>query len=426
MSHEEGFLQGIIDEPDDDGLRLIYADWLEDRGDPRGDFIRVQIELANLTEDDPRRFDLEQREEALLAAHEKEWLGELEGQVCQWRFRRGFVEWVWMRAGFAAHAEEVFRWTPLRSANLFGLRDAVAEVAACPVLGRLHGLDLSRDDKSEADVEIVLASPYLERLSELDLSGHILSTGAVARLAEMPGLSVLRLSGCDLGLPAVETLSHARRLSGLTELRLNDNRLSDVSLQVLAEAPHWKRLRVLGLSHTHAGPAGIRALASSRQLRNLADVDLSGNRFGGFIEALARPAPWVGLRRLNLSGCFIGRTGAQELAASASLAFLEALDLTGNEIGDEGARALAGSPHLGRVQELALGANGLRLAGAKALATAPPGTAAPPRPRRQSVGRHGSASVGPLAPPGQPAHAARTQQPHWRGWRQGFWRPFAT
>jgi uncharacterized protein (TIGR02996 family) len=41
MGDERGFLEAIAAEPDDDGLRLIYADWLEERGDPRGELVRV-------------------------------------------------------------------------------------------------------------------------------------------------------------------------------------------------------------------------------------------------------------------------------------------------------------------------------------------------------------------------------------------------
>ena len=33
--HDEAFLQAIRENPDDDAPRLIYADWLEERGDPR-------------------------------------------------------------------------------------------------------------------------------------------------------------------------------------------------------------------------------------------------------------------------------------------------------------------------------------------------------------------------------------------------------
>jgi uncharacterized protein (TIGR02996 family) len=43
MSHDEAFLQAIIESPDDDAPRLVYADWLDEHGQPvRADFIRVQ------------------------------------------------------------------------------------------------------------------------------------------------------------------------------------------------------------------------------------------------------------------------------------------------------------------------------------------------------------------------------------------------
>ncbi len=50
MTHEQAFLQAIIETPADDTPRLVYADWLEERGQPgdaeRAEFIRVQCELA--------------------------------------------------------------------------------------------------------------------------------------------------------------------------------------------------------------------------------------------------------------------------------------------------------------------------------------------------------------------------------------------
>jgi uncharacterized protein (TIGR02996 family) len=42
----EPFLRAIISNPADDGPRLVYADWLDERGQPeRAEFIRLQIEL---------------------------------------------------------------------------------------------------------------------------------------------------------------------------------------------------------------------------------------------------------------------------------------------------------------------------------------------------------------------------------------------
>lgn len=43
----QGLLDAILDTPGDDVPRLVYADWLEDNGQPeRAEFIRVQVELA--------------------------------------------------------------------------------------------------------------------------------------------------------------------------------------------------------------------------------------------------------------------------------------------------------------------------------------------------------------------------------------------
>jgi len=50
MTHDQAFLQAIIDVPDDDSLRLIYADWLEEQGDLRGKFLRIECRLRGLSE----------------------------------------------------------------------------------------------------------------------------------------------------------------------------------------------------------------------------------------------------------------------------------------------------------------------------------------------------------------------------------------
>jgi uncharacterized protein (TIGR02996 family) len=53
MTHDD-LIRAIIEDPDDDGPRLVYADFLDERNDPRGELIRVQCERATLAEDDPR------------------------------------------------------------------------------------------------------------------------------------------------------------------------------------------------------------------------------------------------------------------------------------------------------------------------------------------------------------------------------------
>ena len=42
MTQDEAFLAGIVAHPEDPAARLVYADWLEDRGDPRAGYLRAQ------------------------------------------------------------------------------------------------------------------------------------------------------------------------------------------------------------------------------------------------------------------------------------------------------------------------------------------------------------------------------------------------
>src|SRR5262245_6782880 len=98
MNERQAFLRAIIDEPDDDVVRLVYADWLDEHGDTEADraraaFIRLQVEAARLDPYDPRRLDLEGRAEALLSAHCEAWLAGLEGWAVNQHitsFERGF------------------------------------------------------------------------------------------------------------------------------------------------------------------------------------------------------------------------------------------------------------------------------------------------------------------------------------------------
>jgi uncharacterized protein (TIGR02996 family) len=42
MADDSQFLAAIAADPRDAALRQVYADWLEERGDPRGEFIRLE------------------------------------------------------------------------------------------------------------------------------------------------------------------------------------------------------------------------------------------------------------------------------------------------------------------------------------------------------------------------------------------------
>ena len=46
-AEEKIFLKEIESNLDDDSARLVYADWLEERGDPRGEYLRLEYELIS-------------------------------------------------------------------------------------------------------------------------------------------------------------------------------------------------------------------------------------------------------------------------------------------------------------------------------------------------------------------------------------------
>lgn len=86
-SDGEALYRAILDNPADDTVRLVYADWLDESGNDaaRAEFIRVQVELARKRASEPpaptkelAKFvrdlvQLENRERKLRAAHGRGW-----------------------------------------------------------------------------------------------------------------------------------------------------------------------------------------------------------------------------------------------------------------------------------------------------------------------------------------------------------------
>jgi uncharacterized protein (TIGR02996 family) len=415
---QAAFLEAIREHPGDDAPRLVYADWLDEHGDPdRAEFIRTQCRLAGLGEDDPARDALELRERALLAGHGAAWREELppwarKGAV----FRRGFVEGVTARAGqFVRGAGALFAAATVRHAWLtypYNFQEPPSRpdpaLAACPFLARLTSLKLGGSfggAVGDDGVRTLVASPHLANLETLDLGGNQVTAAGVRAVAEsphLPALAVLDLSGDRYGRnpnpggdEGAAILAGSARLAGLRELRLERSEIGPAGAAALADSPHLRRLARLHLPGNPLGPRGGLALAGSRKLtelavlnlafarldtaaaealltsRNLArlaDIDLSANDVDprGLRRAFAGKAG-TRLRRLALG---YGRLGAQGISLLAPLR-LRSLGLGSNQIGAEGARALAGLPLLEHLRELDLGVNQLGDAGARVLAEAP-------------------------------------------------------
>ncbi|HTU22027.1 MAG TPA: TIGR02996 domain-containing protein [Gemmataceae bacterium] len=53
MTEEDAFVAAILASPCDDTLRLVFADWLEEQGDARGELLRVATVLEALEASEP-------------------------------------------------------------------------------------------------------------------------------------------------------------------------------------------------------------------------------------------------------------------------------------------------------------------------------------------------------------------------------------
>jgi len=77
MPLEQAFLAAIQSNPDDDAPRLIYADWLEERGDPRAAFLRAECLLAGLSPQNEQYAELKARLRALGSRVDVDWVAQV-------------------------------------------------------------------------------------------------------------------------------------------------------------------------------------------------------------------------------------------------------------------------------------------------------------------------------------------------------------
>lgn len=78
MSNEKHFLAAIQAAPDAAEAKLVYADWLEERGDPRAEIIRVREELKTLSPLEDTYWDLKDRFRDLRDGQDSDWLAAMQ------------------------------------------------------------------------------------------------------------------------------------------------------------------------------------------------------------------------------------------------------------------------------------------------------------------------------------------------------------
>jgi uncharacterized protein (TIGR02996 family) len=372
MSDQEyAFLSAVVNDPESDDLRLVFADYLEEQGDPRAEFIRLQIERERVLPFTPGHAQLEHREQELLAQFRVRWtnaLPDLGARSCV--FRRGFVETIQIDAdAFLRNAEALLTAAPIRHIELVEFADRLPELARCPYISRLRGLHLSDDPMSDEGVQALASSPHVATLSALSLHGGDLSFNALLAIFSSPRLS--QLASLDLSGPLwkvdMRRVIDRSRLQHLSSLRLS---CTFFDLAPMLASPSFPRLVHLDLSEndlTHAT-----AIASCRALSRLAELDLHYNNLDDEeVIALSRSPHLHSLRSLDLSSNWFGPPGVLELATSSIVDGLTSLSLSFNRVGDAGAEALAASTRLSGLRALYLRSTQIGPAGGLALAGSP-------------------------------------------------------
>jgi uncharacterized protein (TIGR02996 family) len=313
---EARLLQAVLAAPLDEGPRQVLADWWLERGDPRGQFVTLQLAREALAPGEPQATALARQEAELLEAHGDAWLrGAL--PFVRARFRGGFVEEV----------------TLIDAAGL----DALDALMAFEPVTRLVCLTPRR-----IDVPRLAAASWVSRLRTLAFE------------AWQGGASALRTSG-------LAQLLASRELHSLESLRFDAQDLGDAGLRLLIKEGRAvvPRLRALEFCGDDVGEEALRELLSSRFGLSLERLSLANSlRRPSVARVFAQLGEGGALRELDLTGNRLGPGEGLALASSARLAALRRLVVRSNELGDVGVQALLESPALRGLTGLDVSLNG--------------------------------------------------------------------
>jgi uncharacterized protein (TIGR02996 family) len=381
-------LHDVKENPDDDGLRLVLADWLEDHGDARAELIRVQVELAKLKRLDPRWKELDRQEAKILKEHGRPWRDALKAMGGKCRFSRGLL------GRYHVVASKLLRapWESWRNTEALAWLDGLyttdvdswfPRVASCPALEFINELHtchllqfgaetvaaLARYERApylrslgfrNANLTVddalpLTAAPYWRQLRRLGLSANKLGDRVGELLPFCAGLLSLDVGTNGIGAAGLEALASSPHLSRLTDLNLTDNPITTAGAKALAGATAFPDLEWLSLWGCCLGRSEAEALAQTRrEWPRLRHLRLGSNKLTGVAVAALADSPLLdNVESLDLSfNNELTDNGLVALAASPRCRNLVELDLQYTSVGDEGARALLESAHLSKLAYL--------------------------------------------------------------------------
>jgi uncharacterized protein (TIGR02996 family) len=343
--------RALHDDPDDIAAHSAYADWLIQQGDPRGEFMQVQLLLEDESRPAEERAELKKREKALLDKHGRTWLGPLadsllaasEGPVdarFQYQFARGWLEYVHV---------------PHLSVNFARLLAAAPEAR---LLRRLVIFSTDYEDEFEPgpDVPTNTEYPHLYPLR----GASFLANLRTFQLGETYEDSRWGGPGCHTnGEVAVDLVAKMPRIE---ELYLLAHHVDSNKLFALK---NLQSLRILQVDHSYDYPLDV--LAKNAALKSLTHLMLHPHGLDHddpyirieHLRALVESKHLTSLRYLRLCCSDLGDEGCGLLRGSDLLGRLTALELSHGCISDAGARDLVDAPDLSKLELLDLSFNAL-------------------------------------------------------------------
>lgn len=335
----------LVADPDDLAAHSAYADYLIEQGDPRGEFIQVQLALEDESRTPAERKELQKQEKALLKQHRHVWLG---AELAKY-FIDGFDEDISeMAEGGTARGRFGYARGWLDSLTVFDLSSPLIAALARALELRLLR-ELSVDDfyyADDPDLSVLGRSPHLGNLRVLRLDGRGPNgESAVSLIRKLPRLEELQLMIRDVDARALFGLKTLTRLRVLVL-----HHLTDYPMEKLAANPAFAALTRLDLWPHAQEPGDREAYLRLPQLRAVVRSPHLGN-----------------LTHLEWRVSDIGDAGCQEIVSSGVLKRLKVLELESGCITDAGAAMLAACPDLRSLESLNVARNRLTKAGVTAL-----------------------------------------------------------
>ena len=403
LSDRDALLAAIRATPEEDTPRLVFADWLDENGDPdRAEFIRLQCECARFADEDcdsyamyaflrdhysvgliatdwtridagvHRLVALAMRANDLLRQHSARWLPKVpkKYEVEIDEFDRGFpyrVQFSGLR-NLPKSADLIHTSVPavtLKSDEFTGR--VVEQLADVGLLDRMNALEFTgecasglrelgnrpeaariraiatRHGDAEAVASALADAPNFTGLRTLDMSTAYTSAAAAQTLFGAKCLRTLRrlyLRGRNDWYADTLRALGAGGFTNLTSLRIERAGLDDDAAEVLAACPDLSQLRTLDLSNNRITGSGATALLCSPHLANLVNLCLDRNPCTGLDAERLAAAPRAALRMLHFHGCRLRVADARALARSPRLRTLWYLDIDSNNLGMTAVREL--------------------------------------------------------------------------------------